>query len=136
MRPRAAITAVLAALAFSSHAQDAPPNVTPEMLAKDNRLFLTLARKHHTRGAQPPTSYPGIGGDFRRTHHLWERLEADIFLAAHAEWFGYEEKRRRTAAEGVRAWVNPEEYRQFVARYKRQFEDQVDRELRVATSAK
>jgi metallo-beta-lactamase class B len=32
----------------------------------------------------------------------------------------------------VQAWVNPEEYRQFVAKQKRAFEDQVDLEMGVA----
>jgi metallo-beta-lactamase class B len=56
-------------------------------------------------------------------------LRPDIFLGAHAEWFGYEQKRERAKGMGVQAWVNPEEYRQFVARQKRAFEDQVDLEL-------
>ena len=56
-------------------------------------------------------------------------LRPDIFLGAHAECFGYEQKRERARTEGVRAWVNPEEYRQFVARQKRAFEDEVDLEL-------
>jgi metallo-beta-lactamase class B len=32
----------------------------------------------------------------------------------------------------VKAWINPEEYRQFVAKQKRAFENQVDREMGVA----
>jgi metallo-beta-lactamase class B len=79
--------------------------------------------------AKEPTSYPGINADYRRTHHVHEMLRPDILLGAHAEWFGYEQKRERARTEGVRAWVNPEEYRQFVARQKRAFEDEVDLEL-------
>jgi metallo-beta-lactamase class B len=75
-----------------------------------------------------PGSYPGINADYRRTHHFLEMLKPDIFLAAHAEWFGYQEKRDRAKTVGVQAWVNPEEYRQFVAKQKRAFEDQVDLE--------
>jgi hypothetical protein len=36
---------------------------------------------------------------------------------------------RGLPSEGVQAWVNPEEYRQFVAKQKRAFEDKVDLEL-------
>jgi metallo-beta-lactamase class B len=40
----------------------------------------------------------------------------------HAEYIGYEKERERAKSEGVQAWVNPEEYRQFVAKQKRAFE--------------
>ena len=56
-------------------------------------------------------------------------LRPDIFLGARAEWFNYEQKRDRAKSEGVQAWMNPEEYRQFVAKQKRAFGDQVDLEL-------
>jgi metallo-beta-lactamase class B len=58
-------------------------------------------------------------------------LRPDVFLAAHAEYFGYQQKRERAKTEGVKAWVNPEEYRRFVATQKRAFEDQVDLEMGV-----
>jgi metallo-beta-lactamase class B len=78
-------------------------------------------------------SYPGITEDYRRTHHIWEMLRPDIFLAAHTEYFNFEDKQKRAATEGVKAWINPEEYRQFVASKKRAFEDQVDKEMGVST---
>jgi metallo-beta-lactamase class B len=83
------------------------------------------------RLGKEPTSYSGINADYRRTHHFLEILKPDIFLGAHAEWFGYAAKRDRAKTMGVQAWVNPEEYRQFVAKQKREFEDQVDLELGV-----
>ena len=83
------------------------------------------------RIGKAPTSYPGINADYRRTHYFLEMLKPDIFLGAHAEWFGYAVKRDRAKTAGVQAWVNPEEYRQFFASQKREFEDQVDLELGV-----
>jgi metallo-beta-lactamase class B len=83
------------------------------------------------RIGKEPTSYPGINADYRRTHHFLEMMKPDIFLGAHAEWFGYAAKRDRAKTAGVQAWVNPEEYRQFIAKQKREFEDQVDLELGV-----
>jgi metallo-beta-lactamase class B len=80
------------------------------------------------RVAREPTSYPGITADFRRTHRALAALKPDIFLAAHAEWFGYAQKRDRAKVSGVQAWVNPEEYRRFVANQQRAFEDQVKAE--------
>jgi metallo-beta-lactamase class B len=75
-------------------------------------------------------SYPGIAEDYRRTHHTWEMLKPDIFLGAHCEWFGFAEKQKR-AVEGVSVWINPEEYRRFVAAKKQEFEDYVDAEMGV-----
>lgn len=83
------------------------------------------------RIGQEPGSYPGINADYRRTHHFHEMQKPDIFLAAHAEWFGYESKRERAKTEGIQAWLNQEEYRRFVAGQKRAFEDQVDLEMGV-----
>ena len=56
-------------------------------------------------------------------------LKPDIFLAAHTECFGFEDKQERAVSEGVEAWINPEEYRRFVAKQKRAFEDQADLEM-------
>lgn len=36
--------------------------------------------------------YPGIEGDFRRTHHTLEMLKADIWLAQHNEYYDFESK--------------------------------------------
>jgi metallo-beta-lactamase class B len=74
-------------------------------------------------------SYPGIADDYRRTHHVLEMLKPDIWLAQHNEYYDLEGKRLRARTEGVRAWVDPEGYRRFVAAKKRAFEDQVDKEL-------
>ena len=78
-------------------------------------------------------SYPGIADDYRRTHHMLEMLRPDIWLAQHNEYYDLEGKRRRALTEGVKAWVDPEGYRRWVAEKKRAFEDQVDEELGVAS---
>ncbi len=76
-------------------------------------------------------SYPGIADDYRRTHHFLEMLRPDIWLAQHNEYYDLEGKRARAKTEGVRAWIDPEGYRRFVAGKKRAFEDQLDKELGV-----
>jgi metallo-beta-lactamase class B len=80
-------------------------------------------------------SYPGIADDYRRTHHTLEMLKPDIWLAQHNEYYDLHGKSARAKTEGIRAWIDPEGYRQFVASKKRAFEDQVDRELGVAKPA-
>ena len=74
-------------------------------------------------------SYPGIADDYRRTHHALEMLEPDIWLAQHNEYYDLEGKRQRAINEGMKAWIDPEGYRRFVAAKKRAFEDQVDKEM-------
>ena len=40
-------------------------------------------------------------------------------------------KRKRAETEGVKAWIDPEGYRRFIAGKKREFENEVDEELGV-----
>ncbi len=77
-------------------------------------------------------SYPGIAEDYRRTHHLLEMLKPDIWLAQHNEYYDLEGKRQRAQTEGVKAWIDPEGYRRFIAGKKREFEDEVDEEMRAS----
>lgn len=76
-------------------------------------------------------SYPGIAEDYRRTHHVLEMLKPDIWLAQHNEYYDLEGKRARAKAEGVKAWIDPEGYRRFIAAKKRAFEDEFDAEMGV-----
>lgn len=76
-------------------------------------------------------SYPGIADDYRHTHHFLETLKPDIWLAQHNEYYDFESKRQRAQTEGVKAWIDPEGYRRFIAGKKRDFEDEVDQEVGV-----
>jgi metallo-beta-lactamase class B len=79
--------------------------------------------------------YPGINGDYRRTHHFLEMLKPDIWLAQHNEYYDLEGKRKRAQSEGVKAWIDPGGYRRFIAGKKRAFEDEVDEEMGAPTKA-
>jgi metallo-beta-lactamase class B len=78
-----------------------------------------------------PEEYPGINQDYRDTLHFLESLHPDIWLAHHTEYFDLEGKRTRAPSEGVKAWVDPDGYRQWVASKRRAFENEVDREMGV-----
>jgi metallo-beta-lactamase class B len=80
-------------------------------------------------------SYPGIADDYRNTHHALEMIKPDIWLAQHNEYYDLEGKRKRAETEGVKAWIDPEGYRRFIAEKKRAFEDEVDEELGVPKPA-
>jgi metallo-beta-lactamase class B len=81
-------------------------------------------------------SYPGINRDYRDTLHFLENLEPDIWGGHHTEYFDLEGKRKRAATEGVKAWIDPEGYRIFIASKCRAFEDQVDLEMGVKPDTK
>lgn len=80
------------------------------------------------RVAKDP-SYPGITDDYRNTLHTLEMIKPDIWLAQHNEAYDFDGKRKRAEREGVRAWIDPDGYRRFIAGKKRAFEDEVDDEL-------
>ena len=172
------VAVLFLALAVEAGAQTLPPNLTKEDLARDNNLFLSLARKVlkwdeptdpvkiagplyfvGTRGLSSwlfvttegnillntgmPGSGPMIADSIRKlgfkpediTHLKHELLKPDIWLGHHTEYFDLDGKRQRAQAEGVKAWVDPEGYRRFVAGKKRAFEDEVDVELDVPKKA-
>ena len=67
-------------------------------------------------------TYPRIADDYRRSFQLLQSLHPDVWLPAHTQSFGFEEKRRRSVMEGVQAWVDPEGYRRWLANEKATFE--------------
>ncbi|MFM8272082.1 MAG: MBL fold metallo-hydrolase [Gemmata sp.] len=73
-------------------------------------------------------SYKGIGDDFRRTFRTLEGLKPDIWLAPHNEVYGLDAKLARAAKDGVKAWIDPDGYRKWVAMKKEAFESAADRE--------
>lgn len=87
----------------------------------------SLARNPGTRLLRRP-SYPGIFEDYRKAFAKLEALQPDIFLQAHAEAFGFEEKRARATSEGARAFVDPAGYRAWLANQKASFEADLAKE--------
>lgn len=76
-------------------------------------------------------SYPGINSDYRNTLHFLEMQQPDIWAGHHCEYFNMEGKKKLYAKEGVKAWMDPEGYRLFIASKRRAFEDEVDAEMGV-----
>jgi metallo-beta-lactamase class B len=67
-------------------------------------------------------SYPGIASDFRHTFVILDSLKPDIWLAAHSETFGFDDKRAAANDRGVAAWVDPAGYKRYVAESKAAFD--------------
>ena len=64
-----------------------------------------------TKGPQ----YPGIVADYEATFAKLKTLQADVFLAPHAEQFGLSAKRAKLAAGGPNPFVDPGELQRTVA---------------------
>jgi metallo-beta-lactamase class B len=79
-------------------------------------------------------SYVGIGDDYRRTLARLELLKPDIWAGHHTQDFDLAGKSERAKTEGVKAWIDPEGYRRFIAWKRRAFEDEGHKELGAPTS--
>ena len=79
--------------------------------------------------AGQPASYPGIAADYRRAFATLEGLPCDIFLGAHAAYFGMQAKLARINA-GARenVWIDPAGYRAALAEREQAFETELKRQ--------
>jgi metallo-beta-lactamase class B len=95
--------------------------------ARDYRVFF-----HCSTSVVEPlvgnSAYPEIAADYRRTFAAIEKMEADVFLAPHPDFFHMHEKRARQQAGEKYAFVDPRELRRFNARSKRQFEEALEKQ--------
>jgi metallo-beta-lactamase class B len=74
--------------------------------------------------------YPEIATDYARTFDLLTRLPCDIFLGAHASYYGGQQKAQtqRARPRGPNPFVDPQGYRRFVAAAEEQFRTRLARE--------
>ena len=76
------------------------------------------------------SAYPQIAQDYERMWRVLNALPCDIFLGAHAGYFGLQEKfaRRNTSPENP--FVDPEGYKKFVAEKEQAFRAELARQQR------
>jgi metallo-beta-lactamase class B len=60
-------------------------------------------------------TYPTVGADYDRTFAIQAALSPDIWLGAHASFFGLAEKRARQQAGGPNPFIDPEGWKKSVA---------------------
>lgn len=72
-----------------------------------------------------PESYPGQVNDFRHTFDRLQAMHADVFLAAHGEFFDLAGRRQRQQAGNTNAFVD----QQALAVYNRRMQDLFQQEL-------
>jgi metallo-beta-lactamase class B len=78
------------------------------------------------------TQYPQIAQDYERTFATLKALPCDIFLGAHAGYYGMEEKLARIGTSGTNPFVDPAGYKAYVADREQAFRDELKRQTTAA----
>jgi len=77
--------------------------------------------------------YPNIAEDFTSTYKKLKVLPCDVFLAPHTGFFNFAEKAARLErGEKPNPFIDPQGYRDFVAKGERTFLEQLERERKEA----
>jgi metallo-beta-lactamase class B len=75
-------------------------------------------------------AYPQIADDFRHQFEVLKSLPCDIFLGAHASYFGLKEKYARLQSGDKAAFVDPGGYKSYVAERQHAFESTLQKQAR------
>jgi metallo-beta-lactamase class B len=75
-------------------------------------------------------AYPQIADDFRHQFEVLKSLPCDIFLGAHASYFGLKEKYARLQSGDKNAFLDPAGYQRFVAEKQHDFESILRKQAR------
>ncbi|MGH9511738.1 MAG: subclass B3 metallo-beta-lactamase [Terriglobales bacterium] len=66
-------------------------------------------------------AYPEIADDYERMWRVLKSLPCDIFLGAHGDYFGLEEKYRRMGQADSNPFIDPTGYKSYIAEKERDF---------------
>lgn len=77
-------------------------------------------------------SFPGIVAAYEHSFQVAESLPCDVFLANHTEFFHMQEKIDRVRKGGPNPFIDPAEYRAFIAQSKADFERELAQQKRAA----
>jgi metallo-beta-lactamase class B len=67
------------------------------------------------------TAYPQIAEDYERMWRVLKSLPCDIFLGAHGNYFGLEEKFPALKEEGANPFVDPDGYKKYITQKEQEF---------------
>jgi metallo-beta-lactamase class B len=74
------------------------------------------------------TKYPTIAADYAHAFQVWKSLHCDIFLGAHGNYYGMEEKFKKLQAGGPNPFIDPDGYRAYIDERQRAYEDNLSRQ--------
>jgi len=77
-------------------------------------------------------AYPWMRADFRRSFATWRKLPCDLFLGAHASYYGMTEKRARLRPGSPNPFVDPVGCRAFLAKAEQRLAEQAAKEAKAA----
>ncbi len=66
--------------------------------------------------------YPEIADDFARTFKILQSLPVDVFLGAHGDYYGMEDKYARMKTGGPNPFIDPDGYHAYLSERQRAFE--------------
>ena len=72
--------------------------------------------------------WPNIADAYAKSFQLLKALPCDIFLGPHAGFFNLAEKASRMSKTGVNPFIDPEGYKQYIARFERLYNEQLTQE--------
>jgi metallo-beta-lactamase class B len=87
---------------------------------------------HFVATSGHPVSYPGIVQDFQHTFAELRGLSCDIFLGAHGGYFDLLRKLHLYPKDGPRVFIDPDGYKQFVARSEENFAKELSKQRATA----
>ena len=73
-------------------------------------------------------TYPQIAEDYERMWRVLKSLPCDIFLGAHGDYFGLEEKYPLIKARGASPFVDPEGCKKFIAQKEQDFRAELSKQ--------
>ena len=73
-------------------------------------------------------AYPQIARDYERTWRVLKSLPCDIFLGAHGNYFGLEEKSPRLKEGSPNPFIDPDGYKQYVAEKEKDFHTELSKQ--------
>jgi metallo-beta-lactamase class B len=74
------------------------------------------------------TAYPQIEEDYERMFDVLKSLPCDIFLGAHGNYFGLEEKYPLLNERGTSPFIDPAGYKKFVAQKEQEFRTELSKQ--------
>ncbi len=58
--------------------------------------------------------YPGIAADYARAFEVWRSLPCDIYLGAHGNYYGMEEKAKLLGKSDTNPFIDPKGYKDYI----------------------
>jgi metallo-beta-lactamase class B len=109
-----------------SHISGEPKETTRNIVIVGGTGF--WSEYHFVATPGHPVSYPGIVQDFQHTFTELRALPCDIFLGAHGGYFDLLRKLQLYPKDGPRVFIDPDGYKQFVARSQKNFTKELNKQ--------